>query len=355
MLASEDIAAELQDGVREAAANGTALEILGTGDKRFLGRAPVGRSFEVARHRGVIGYEPTELVITARAGTRMAELEAVLAEAGQMLAFEPPVFSGEATVGGMLATGLSGPRRPYAGSVRDFVLGTRILNGRGQLLRFGGEVMKNVAGYDVSRLMAGAFGTLGVLLEVSLKVLPRPAETLTLAVPASEEEALTRMQHLPGRVAVLSGACFDGERLYARCCGSKAALVAAQATIGGDTLADAEAFWQAIRHHTHPFFGDGRPLWRISLPAGVPPLPISGRSLLDWGGAQRWLKSDETAEQIRRVVAAAGGHATLFRGPERESAVFHPLSEGLFRVHQNLKMAFDPHRIFNPGRLYQGL
>jgi glycolate oxidase FAD binding subunit len=267
-----------------------------------------------------------------------------------MLAFEPPHFGPAATLGGTLACGLSGPRRPYVGAARDFVLGTRILNGQGELLRFGGEVMKNVAGYDVSRLMVGALGTLGVLLEISLKVLPRPVEEITLVRPAVVEDAITTMTAWARQSLPVSATGYDGQRLYLRLSGTAAGVGAARTRIGGEVFPEGAAFWQSLREHTHPFFAGTTPLWRLSVPANTPPLAIPGLWFLDWGGAQRWLKTTEAPASIRRVVNDVGGHATLFRGGDRRGEVFHPLTPGLQRLHCWLKMAFDPRGILNAQR-----
>jgi glycolate oxidase FAD binding subunit len=355
MTAPGDISDRLQATVRDAAAQGTSLAITGAGTKRALGRTPAGEPLAVGTHCGVISYEPTELVVTARAGTPLTDIASLLRDAGQALAFEPPDFAGRATLGGTVATGLAGPRRPYAGAVRDFVLGTRVLNGHGQILRFGGEVMKNVAGYDVSRLMTGAYGTLGVLLEVSLKVLPEAPATITLAQEASHQQAIARTTELGKRPLPISAACCDGETLFLRLCGTPSALAAAHRHIGGEEIAEAASFWAGIREHTHPFFAGEQPLWRISVAPGAAPIRVAGQQLLDWGGAQRWLRSDESIARIRAAAADAGGHATLYRGGDRDGEVFQPLPQGLLRLHRNLKAAFDPKGIFNPGRMYRDL
>lgn len=350
-----DISAALQANVLEAMAQGSPLQIVGGGSKIFYGRAPQGDPLSVTGHRGVISYEPTELVITARAGTRLADVESLLAEHNQMLPFDPPYFTDAATLGGAIATGLSGPCRPYAGSARDFVLGVKVLTGKGEILGFGGQVMKNVAGFDVSRFMAGSLGTLGVLLEVSLKVLPRPESEQTLLFESSELDAIRRMNAWAGQPLPLSGAAFDGGRLYLRLSGSTAALNAAREKLGGELVADGAVFWRDVRDHTCTFFQGDAPLWRVSVPAATPPLDLSGEWLLDWGGAQRWLKTSSAATTIRELTAKAGGHATLFRGGDRQGAVFHPLSPALMALHQRLKAAFDPHGILNLGRMYSDL
>ena len=350
---SGDIQEQLRERVLEAAAAGTPLEIVGGGTKRFLGRAPEGTPLEVGGHAGILSYEPKELVITARAGTPLRVIDEALAAEGQMLPFEPPRFGEAATLGGTVAAGLSGPRRPYAGSARDFVLGVRLLNGRGEILRFGGEVMKNVAGYDVSRLVTGAMGTLGVLLDVSLKVLPRPAAEITLVQRRVLDDAIRAMNGWGGRPIPLSAACCDGDRLYVRLSGAETAVASAREVVGGDPVDEGDAFWRdRVREQGHGFFGGQTPLWRVSVPATAPLRPVDGRWFLDWGGALRWLKSSEPPERVRQQAAAAGGHATLFRGGDRSGQVFHPLPEPLVRMHHALKRAFDPQGVFNPGRMY---
>jgi glycolate oxidase FAD binding subunit len=306
----------------------------------------------VAEHRGIVHYEPSELIITARAGTPLTEIEAALAAHNQMLPFEPPHFGPTATLGGTIACGISGPRRPYTGAVRDFVLGVRLINGRGDLVKFGGEVMKNVAGFDVSRLMTGALGTLGPLLEVSLKVLPRPQHEITLTFTCTARQALARIRDWSAQPMPLSGACHDGTRLYVRLSGSSSGVTACQRKIGGDALPDDNQFWHKLREHQHDFFrGDGL-LWRLSVPPAAPLLNLPGQSYLDWGGALRWLKNPLPADVIRASAAKLGGHATLFRGGERTGSVFHPLPPALLALHKRLKSSFDPHGIFNPGQLY---
>ena len=353
---SADRASELQSQVVTAAAAGTPLNITGGNTKAFLGRTPQGASLDVTGHSGILSYEPKELVITARCGTTLAEIDAALTERGQMLAFEPPRFGEGTTLGGTIAAGLSGPRRPYAGSARDFVLGTRILNGRGEILRFGGEVMKNVAGYDISRLMTGAMGTLGVILDVSLKVLPIPAEEITLVQGRSHEDALQAIGNWGRRALPISATCSDGERLYVRLSGAASAVAAARDIIGGEPLEEAEAFWAGrIREQGHAFFEDDTPLWRVSLPATTPTDRLPGKCLVEWGGALRWLKTEADPQTIQEIAAAAGGHATLFRGGDRQGQVYQPLAQPLMALHRSLKHAFDPQGLFNPGRMYPEL
>ncbi|KAA0890957.1 glycolate oxidase subunit GlcE [Pusillimonas sp. ANT_WB101] len=349
-----DDSARLLDEVQAALASQTPLKIRGGDSKAFLGRTakPQANEIDTRSHCGVVEYDPTELVITVRAGTTVSALNQILTEQGQVLACEPPVFDGKATVGGMVASGLAGPRRPWAGSVRDFVLGCRIITGHGKHLAFGGQVMKNVAGYDVSRLMAGSHGCLGLLTELSLKVLPRPraAQSLTLAVDAySALNSLTKWR----RAALpVTGACHADGVLHLRLEGGEGSVKAAVQTIGGDTL-DA-GFWDLLREQQLPFFEDTRPLWRLSLPTNTPVQNLPGKALLDWGGAQRWLKSDAPAEELRALAQSLGGHATCFTPPS-DVEPFQPLSAPMLRYQQQLKHALDPHGIFNPGRMYASL
>ncbi|SBT05678.1 glycolate oxidase FAD binding subunit [Candidatus Accumulibacter aalborgensis] len=342
----------------DAARSGCPLAIRGGGSKTFYGGPEEGEPFAVGAYSGIVAYEPTELVVTARAGTPLVELAAVLAEKGQWLAFEPPYYAPSATVGGMLACALSGPRRQAVGAVRDFVLGVKVLNGLGDVLSFGGQVMKNVAGYDVSRLMAGSLGTLGIVLEVSLKVLPLPVSEKSVRFALDEATALTKLNQWGGRPLPISASAWHDGVLTLRLTGAAAAVAAAQRALAGEALADAdgEVFWHSLREQTHVFFAGDAPLWRLSLPS-VAPAQALGSTLIEWGGAQRWLRNGDS-RVIRAAAAKAGGHATLFRGDaalKASAGVFQPLSAPLARIHRNLKQAFDPQGVFNPGRMYPGL
>jgi glycolate oxidase FAD binding subunit len=343
----------LLEQVRQAIDLGLPLRIQGANSKAFLGREVAGEVLDTRAHRGIVTYDPTELVITARAGTPLSELNAALDEAGQMLPCEPPTYSdggiGDATVGGMIAAGLSGPRRPWAGSVRDFVLGTRVITGLGKHLKFGGEVMKNVAGYDLSRLMAGSFGCLGLITDVSLKVLPKPRLCTSIALEMDSARALARLAEWGQQPLPISAASHDGRVLRLRLEGGEGSVAAAHDRLGGESIDP--AYWRDLNAHRLDFFTDGRPLWRLSLPTHTALLVVPGEQLIDWGGAQRWLKSDAGGEDIRRIVSAVGGHAVCYSHGLDDSP-FQPLAEPLLRYHRQLKAQLDPHGIFNPGRMY---
>ena len=343
----------IQAEVRAAFESGTPLAIEGGGTKRFYGRMPAGEPLAVGGHHGIVNHEPSELVLTVRAGTPVREIQAALAEHGQWLPFDPPRHAEDSTIGGVVACGFSGPTRAWVGAVRDFVLGSRIVNGRGDVLSFGGEVMKNVAGYDVSRLMAGALGTLGVLLEVSFKLLPRPARDSTRVFELTAREAIVRMTQWARSPLPILGGLHDGERLHVRLAGAELAVEEAADRLGGET--GDGAVWADLRDHRLGFFAEeGPPLWRLCVPAHAPPLDLPDPVLVDWGGAQRWVRSDAPEPDLRAAASAAGGHATCYRGGDRERP-FHPLDEGIALLHARLKSAFDPGRILNRDRLYADL
>jgi len=346
---------DFREQILRAAAHGNALQIRGGGSKSWYGQQAVGEVLDTRSYRGILAYEPTELVLTACSGTPLSEIEAVLAEQNQMLAFEPPHFGVDASLGGMLASGLSGPRRPYVGAVRDFVLGASLMDGKGQVLEFGGQVMKNVAGYDVSRLFVGAMGSLGLVLNISIKVLPRPFAETTLVFALSEADAIKKMNQWAGQALPLSGSSWHIGRLMLRLSGAEAAVRSAKQVLGGEEMKDAAIYWHSLREQTHAFFSQDEEhgLWRLSLPSSTAALPLTGKSMIEWGGAQRWLFSDESPETIRAAAIDAGGHATLFRGGDKNAGVFTPLPTPLLKIHQRLKDAFDPAGIFNPGRLYK--
>jgi len=384
-----DLSADLAARVAAAAAAHTPLALRAGGSKDFYGQSFDGTRLDPRGHRGIVAYEPTELVVTVRAGTPLAELEAALAAQGQALAFEPPHFGSTATVGGCIASGLAGPRRtaygPLGGAVRDFVLGCRVVDGRGQVLSFGGTVMKNVAGYDMARLMAGALGTLGLLLDVSLKVLPLPAAEATLRCSLDEAQSLRWLNTWAGQPLPLSASAWSQGTLVLRLSGARAAVQSALARLQHDVgpgavpeaieMAEAASFWRDLREHADPFFAGPAPLWRLAVPSTAAPLgaplddagadPAAATQLIEWHGAQRWLRTTQPAAVVRARAAALGGHATLFRPApaadgtpwpgDRSAGVFTPLPAPLLAIHRRLKAEFDPAGILNPGRLYLGL
>ena len=347
-----EIIDRLAEVIRDAAARKAPLRIRGGGTKDFYGGALHGEIFDARPYSGIVDYEPTELVITARAGTPIAELENTMRERGQMLAFEPPRFGEPSTLGGCIAAGLSGPRRPYAGSARDLVLGVRMLDGNGTDLRFGGQVMKNVAGYDVSRLMVGSLGTLGVLLEISLKALPIPPAEISLRREHSAPDAIGLMNAWAGKPLPITATCHVDGQLYVRLSGAETAVGAARDRLGGEEVTHGAAFWQQARDHQLRFFQGPGPLWRISVRSTSPHLPVPGEQLIEWNGALRWLTGALDPAAVRDAAREAGGHATLFRGGNKSDGVFHPLAPALLKLHTRVKKSFDPHGILNSGRLY---
>jgi glycolate dehydrogenase FAD-binding subunit len=359
-VSSEGAVTALREAVCEAAAKRAPLRIRAGGTKDFYGNATTGSVLDPRSHSGVIAYEPSELVITARTGTLLTELESTLAQHGQMLAFEPPHFGSTATLGGCIAAGLAGPRRtaygPCYGGVRDFVLGARMMDGRGEVLTFGGSVMKNVAGYDLARLLVGSLGVLGVILEVSVKVLPESAAQLTLSFELEQRESLDRLNAWAGQPLPLSASAWHEGVLSVRLSGSRAAVTDARSRLGGESMeaSSAQAFWSDIREQTHPFFAGTAALWRVCVPSTMPALELHGSQLIEWGGALRWLRTSQAAGEVRAAAQTGGGHATLFRG-QSTGEVFTPLSAALMTVHKRLKAHFDPAGIFNPGRLYREL
>lgn len=351
-ILDNDQAELLLEQVQSALDTGRPLHIVGGRSKAFLGRISEGIPLDTRGHRGIVSYDPAELVITARAGTPLAELEAALDAADQMLPCEPPNFTGASTVGGMVASGLSGPRRPWAGSVRDYVLGCRLISGHGNHLRFGGQVIKNVAGYDVSRLLAGSFGCLGVLTEVSLKVLPKPRARLSLRLETNRATALKSFIEWGRKSLPISGAYHDGHATLIRLEGGEGSVKAARQLLGGEIVGD--SFWQELRDHQLPFFKGQHALWRLSVASHKTPFNLPGDAVIDWGGAQVWLKTSTSAQEVRSLAASAGGHATCFT-PGLNDSPLMPLPAPLLRHHQQIKAQLDPQGIFNIGRMYAGL
>ena len=355
----------LKERILDARARRATLDIRGGATKSFYAEPPRGEPLELGELSGISSYEPSELVITARAGTPLAELESVIGERGQCLAFEPPRFAAGGTVGGMVAAGLAGPSRAAAGPLRDHVLGVTMLNGRGELLTFGGQVMKNVAGYDVSRLMSGSWGILGVLCEVSLKVVASKAETAVLSFERDERQALAEMAGWNALPLSVSASAWHEGSLKVRISGAPSAVSSACRKLGGARMDPSSAadWWQDVRDHRHPFLrpspgelAAGECLWRVSVPPTTPPLPpLEQGAFIQWGGAERWLRTRAPAERIRTIAAAAGGHATLVRSVDKSAGAFAPPGEPLMRIHRALKQAFDPDGVFNAGRMYPEL
>jgi len=370
MIDDDPALSRLIDRVRAAQQSGTPLCIRGGGTKDFYGAAPQGELLGTAELAGISSYQPTELVVTARCGTPLAELEAALAEKGQCLPFEPPRFSAGGTVGGMVAAGLSGPSRASVGAVRDYVLGATLLNGQGEVLSFGGQVIKNVAGYDVSRLLAGSLGTLGVILEVSIKVLPVAPATVTLRFEMKQAAALAQLHQWGGQPLPLNASALWNDHLVVRLRGAVAAVQAATAkfqALRGELIEPdlADPFWQGLRDHRDEFFmaaraavDSGGALWRLSVPQTAPMLDLPGTPMIEWAGGQRWCvtpRADaDTVTRLRDIAKRVGGHATLFRSVDKAAGAFSPLASPLDRIHRELKRSFDPHGLFNPGRLCAG-
>jgi glycolate oxidase FAD binding subunit len=346
---------KLRERVLIARAERTPLRLHGARTKDFYGESTAGEPLDLSDYRGIIDYEPSELVITARCGTPLLQIESALAEHGQFLGFEPPRFGGDPTLGGIIAAGLSGPRRMQVGAARDFVLGATLLASDGELLRFGGQVMKNVAGFDVSRLLCGSLGILGIITQVSIKVLPQPRaeDTVRLEMPA--REAVEAFNRWGGQPLPISAAAWHEGAAWVRLSGAAAAVQAARTVIGGDRVFPvlARKWWDALRHYRHPVYSDSL-VWRISLPAAAPPLQLPVDPLIDWGGALRWYSGDLQAFDVRGLAQAVGGTAMRWRGAGSGSQ-FHPLPPAIAAIHRRLKHSFDPEGIFNPGRLLADL
>jgi len=341
--------------VAQAVADKSALSIRGGNSKaHLLGRncsADNTGKLELSKHSGIIEYHATELVLTARAGTKLTKIKAVLADQGQMLSFEPPEFAGMATLGGTLACNMSGPARPWSGSIRDMVLGVQLVNGKAELLNFGGRVMKNVAGYDVSRLQAGALGTLGVLTQISLKVLPLPEYSLTLSYEMDAAAAVELMNARSAQAKPLSAAYWANGTLFLRLSGAENAVIQTAKHWGGEPVSNSADLWRSLREFDHPFFSGDKPLWRFSH-SPTASVQNFGDMLIDWGGAQRWLRGECDRTVLEQSAEKSGGHVSLFRGGDRSGEVRHRINSLEKNLHQRLKHAFDPEGILNPGRLY---
>ena len=352
-IPQNDLETELGSSVAQAVANGTALKIIGGDSKSFYGNPVEAQALEVGMHTGVIDYDPAELVITLRAGCKLNQVEVLLAENNQMLGFEPLHLDDKATIGGVLASGLAGPRRAYAGGVREYILGVKILSGRGEILNFGGRVIKNVAGFDVSRLMAGAQGTLGIILEASLRVIPRFETELSLEFEHSSVAAhIQWINQLSSKPLPLSASSWYQGRSTIRLSGSQQGVDSAAAKLGGTPETD---IWEQLREQRHDYFTNNKKLFRLSLPQTCEDLFPGESQLIEWGGAQRWLSGDPDLDQLRQKLESNEGTACAYRGVDPGAQVFHPLNSSMLALHRSLKSSFDPAGIFNPGRLYREL
>ena len=344
---NEEIASQVQDAFHSK----TALQIQAGNTKAFYGRNIHGELLSLANHTGIIEYEPTELYMTARCGTPLREIEQTIDEQNQILPCEPPHFGSTATIGGMIAAGLAGPRRVFSGNVRDCMLGVEILNGEGQTLRFGGKVMKNVAGYDVSRLMCGALGTLGVLMSVTIRLLPKPTSEQTIALTMNSSSAIQKMNQWANSAMPITATFYDGNQLFIRISGSTSTIDVCRREIGGEIQNNNKNFWNTVKEQTHKFFNTKNSLWRISLPPSTKAFKINGNCAVEWNGALRWYDTTEDEKTIRTEAEQADGHACLFKGNTTEQ-VFHPLPDASMHLHKQLKHVLDPANILNPGKMF---
>lgn len=352
---AQDLTSYLIETVSEASSKDQQLNIIAGNSKSFLG-SPIQddvASISTASHSGVIAYEPTELMLRARCGTPISEIEKILSVEGQMLGFEPPHFGNSATLGGTIASGLSGPVRPYSGSARDFVLGVILINGKGEQIGFGGQVMKNVAGYDVSRLMVGAMGTLGLIADVSLKVIPQPELEVTICFEIQPDLALSKLLAFSRSSLPVTATCYLDQKLYVRFAGNESSVRDAQQASGGEYVENSKLFWFDLREQQMDFFTGGDDIWRLSV-APATPIDTDSPYLIEWGGAQRWYQGLTREDAIQRAEQASG-HATLFRTTSADLDRFHPLPLELNKIHVRLKHVFDPNRVFNPGRMYKNI
>lgn len=349
----EDVIVEY---IKRAKADQQALNIKGGNSKSFYGRMASGNELDMTKHTGIVNYEPSELVITARAGTKIKDIQNLLAQNNQMLGFEPPFCDNDSTLGGVIAAGLSGPRRPYSGAVRDFMLGVKMINGKAEVLNFGGQVMKNVAGFDHSRLMAGSMGTLGVLLEISLRVVPvSEVETTIFLQHKDSDKAVIMLNQLAGRPLPISATAWIKSETFIRLSGTQSGVSDAVNKIGGDLVDSADNFWNDLKNHQLNEFTQSDIIYRVSLPPAEQDFEKDADQIIEWDGAQRWLFDCENINEIKKQLNVIGGHLTVFRGGDRQRGVFKQLDDVTMRLHQNIKQAFDPDRILNPSRMYKAI
>jgi glycolate oxidase FAD binding subunit len=350
-----DISQRLIEQVEQASHSGSPFAIVGGGSKRYMGRTTEFEEINVSEHSGIISYDPSELVITARAGTTIVEIEKILAEKDQLIPSDPPQYSSKATLGGALACNTSGPSRPWGGALRDAILGIKLINGKAEHLNFGGQVMKNVAGYDVSRLQAGAMGSFGIITEISMKVVPKPQANRTLVYELDGTAAINKMIELGRTAKPLSAVCWCDNNLYVRLSGSEQAVLGSTKAFGGELLNESAMFWTKLREQQLEFFSGEQATWRFSIRSSVPPFLSDMPCLIDWGGAQRWLRGDADMLVMEQHANASGGHVSLDRNGDRNREVMQNLASPLKVIHRRLKASFDPKGIINPGRLYSWL
>jgi glycolate oxidase FAD binding subunit len=353
-----DISKQLQQQIINAAQTKQALQIIGNNSKAFYGCITdddVTTPLFVAEHSGIIDYQPSELTITARAGTALKEIIELLAEHRQMLAFEPPTFDGRASLGGCIATALAGPRRPWTGSVRDYVIGMRLLTGDGKDIRVGGKVMKNVAGYDLFRPMAGALGTLGVMLDITLKLLPLPETETSFSMKLEATAMQNVLRDWRNASMPISASSYDNGMLNARLSGSAVSIEDAIYKLPSDMLELSADYWQELNEHKLPFFDDPAPLYRLVVPGNAPCDFVTGETLIDWAGSLRWIKTPIPFSEVQNHAAALGGTASVYRNGLKNEDVFSHMSDPLLALHKRIKGVMDPAGILNPGRLYRAL
>jgi glycolate oxidase FAD binding subunit len=345
-----------QQQIKEAAARGGKLTPRGGGTKAFLAPSHAGDAashagdtldtLDTRAHAGIVEYDPKELVIVVKCGTRVADVEKTMADAGQMLAFEPPHFGEAATIGGLVATGISGPRRAYAGSVRDFVLGAKVIDGKGDHLAFGGKVMKNVAGFDVSRLLTGSFGTFGAITEVAFKCLPLPKAQETRVFEMNSAQAIDAMNRWYAEADPITATTWVNGKLYVRFAGAQPAVATAVKKRGGDALENDAVWWGDWREQRHAFFTNATEMHRVSCKSTATVLDDVACAI-EWSGALRWLQAnEETVAKVRYWATRAGGHASVWRGATTHASAAQSLSEPLIAVHAKLKTSFDPYNVF---------
>jgi glycolate oxidase FAD binding subunit len=356
-IAQVNLEEDLQSQIELVSANGAPVKIIGGNSKAFYGHAVDALDIDVSGHSGIVDYDPAELVITLRAGCKLKEVESLLAEKSQMFGFEPPHFGDEATIGGMVASGLTGPRRAFSGAIRDFILGVKLLNGRGEIVNFGGRVIKNVAGFDVSRLMVGALGTLGILLEVSIRVIPKFEAETTLLFEHSDAQAhidwINQQRRLPYPIS--ASVWYQGQTKI-RLSGSQQGIDSACQDLGGDNKIESDETWSGLKEQSHSFFGQVKTIARVSVPSVEPDFLTAESQLIEWGGAQRWIEAPQARlDQLKQQAQYHRGTVCAYRGYDSHVDMFHSPTEAIMALHRNLKSSFDPAGIFNPGRLYAGL